>query len=87
MKNLRTLGAAIALAAMLPLAAPSASLAADRSTGACTPPAGYAVGEAGPAMSGGQLMAGVGQCQRVDSWHPNYSGPAYADQNYGRSRY
>lgn len=87
MKNLRTMSAAIALAATLPLAAPSASLAADRGTGACTPPAGIAVGEAGPAMSGGQLMAGVGQCKRIDSWHPNYSGPAYADPNYGRSRY
>jgi hypothetical protein len=68
MTNLRTLSAAVALAAMLPLATPSASLAADRGPG-CTPPAGVAVGAAGPAMNGGQLMAGVGQCQRIDSWH------------------
>ena len=78
MKNLRTLSAAVALAAMLPLATPTASLAAYRGPGPCTPPAGAAVGAAGPAMSGGQLMAGVGQCQRIGSWHPHYGGGAYA---------
>jgi hypothetical protein len=32
-----------------------------------------AVGAAGPAMSGGQLMAGVGQCQSIASWnHGHY---------------
>jgi hypothetical protein len=74
MKNLRTLSAAVALAALLPLATPTASLAADR----CTPPGGDAVGSAGPAMNGGQLMAGVGQCERIDSWRPHYGGGAYA---------
>jgi len=69
MTNLRTLSAAVALAAMLPLATPTASLAAGR---------GYAVGAAGPAMSGGQLMAGVGQCQRIGSWYPRYGAGAYA---------
>jgi hypothetical protein len=78
MKNLRTLSAAVALAAILPLATPSASLAADRGPGPCTPPAGDAVGEAGPAMNGGQLMAGVGQCQRIGSWHPHYGASADA---------
>jgi hypothetical protein len=73
MKNLRTLGAAIALAAILPLATPSASLAQDRGPGFCTPPAGDAVGAAGPAMNAGQLMAGVGQCHRIGGWYP-YSG-------------
>jgi hypothetical protein len=29
-------------------------------------------------MSGGQLMAGVGQCQRIGSWHPHYGADAYA---------
>jgi len=48
MTNLRTLSAAVALAAMLPLATPTASLAAGRGPGPCTPPAGYAVGAAGP---------------------------------------
>ena len=78
MTNLRTLSAAVALAAMLPLAVPTASLATYRGPGPCTPPAGAAVGAAGPAMSGGQLMAGVGQCQRIGSWHPHYGGGAYA---------
>jgi hypothetical protein len=78
MKNLRTLSAAVALAAILPLATPTASLAADRGPGACTTPAGDAVGEAGPAMNGGQLMAGVGQCQRIGSWFPHYAASAYA---------
>jgi hypothetical protein len=78
MKNLRTLSAAVSLAALLPLATLSPSLAAGRGPGACTPPAGMAVGAAGPALSGGQLMAGVGQCQRIGSWHPNYDSPVYA---------
>src|SRR4030081_2018209 len=78
MRNLKTLSAAIAFAAILPLATPSASLAADRSPGRCTLPGGDAVGEAGPAMNGGQLMAGVGQCERIGSWHPHYGAGAYA---------
>ena len=73
MKNLRTLSAAIALAAILPLATPSASFAAERGPGACTTPAGDAVGVDGPAMNAGQLMAGVGQCQRIGSWFPRYN--------------
>ena len=73
MKNLRTLSAAVALAAILPLATPSVSFAADRGPGACTAPGGDAVGDAGPAMNGGQLMAGVGQCERLGSWHLHYS--------------
>jgi hypothetical protein len=73
MKTLRTLSAAIALAAILPLATPSASFAAVRGPGACTTPAGGAVADDGPAMSGGQLMAGVGQCERLGSWDPHYS--------------
>ncbi|WP_426434517.1 hypothetical protein [Bradyrhizobium genosp. P] len=77
MKNLRTLSAAVALAAMLPLATLSPSLAEGRGPGPCTPPDGYAVGAAGPAMNGGQLMAGVGQCQRIGSWHPHYGASAY----------
>jgi len=78
MKNLRTLSAAVALAAMLPLATPAASLAANRAPATCTPPAGDSVGAAGPAMNGGQLMAGVGQCQRIGSWNPDYRSDVYA---------
>jgi hypothetical protein len=77
MKNLRTLSAAVALAAILPLATPAASLAAERDPGACTPPAGDAVGTAGPAMNAGQLMAGVGQCQRIGRWYPDYRASVY----------
>jgi hypothetical protein len=78
MKNLRTLSAAVALAAILPLATPSVSFAADRGPGACTAPGGDAVGDAGPAMNGGQLMAGVGQCERIGSWNPHYGSSANA---------
>jgi hypothetical protein len=77
MKNLRTLTAAVAFAAILPLATPSASLAADRGPGACTPPSGRAVGDAGPALNAGQLMAGVGQCQPIGSWYPDYRAGTY----------
>ena len=100
MKNLRTLSAAVALAAMLPLVTPTASLAAyRRGLDPCTPPGGDAVGAAGPAMNGGQLMAGVGQCERIDSWYPHYRAGAYAigplagdpyaanDPYYGGPRY
>jgi len=71
MTNLRTLSVAVALA-ILPLAAPSAGFAAERGPGACTSPGGDAVGDVGPAMNGGQLMAGVGQCERIGSWNPHY---------------
>ena len=48
--------------------------------GPCTPPGDKAVGRAGPAMNGGQLMAGVGQCRRIGGWHTaqRYRAPAYA---------
>ena len=42
-----------------------------------------AVGAAGPAMSGGQLMAGVGQCQSIASWHYGWNSP----YNYGGGWY
>lgn len=87
MKNLRTLSAAIALAAILPLAAPGASFAADRSPGACTTPVGDAVGVDGPAMNAGQLMAGVGQCQRIGSWFPHDNAGAFATDAAPRTPY
>jgi hypothetical protein len=90
MKNLRTLSAAVALAALLPLATPTASLAQGRGPGACTPPGGDAVGAAGPAMNGGQLMAGVGQCERIGSWYPHYRAdgdPARGNAYYGGPNY
>jgi hypothetical protein len=65
--RLKTLSAAVALGAILPLATPSPSFA--QGPGPCTPPGGFAVGAEGPAMSGGQLMAGVGQCRLIGAWH------------------
>lgn len=92
MKTLRTMSAAFALAAMLPLATLSPSLAQGRGPGPCTPPGGDAVGAAGPAMNGGQLMAGVGQCQRIGRWDTHhgfdaYSAGASGDPYYGRPDY
>jgi hypothetical protein len=71
--SLKSWSAAAALAAVLPLATASPGFAQGyyygQGYGPCTPPAGMAVGAAGPAMSGGQLMAGVGQCQSIASWN------------------
>lgn len=92
MKTLRTMSAAVALAALLPLATLSPSLAQGRGPGPCTPPGGDAVGAAGPAMNGGQLVAGVGQCQRVGGWDARrgsaaYSAGASGDPYYGPRDY
>ncbi|WP_246509975.1 hypothetical protein [Bradyrhizobium glycinis] len=44
-------------------------------------------------MSGGQLMAGIGQCQRIGDWHPTntygYWGPGYGydGPRWGASAY
>jgi hypothetical protein len=79
MKGLKLLSAAAVLTAIVPLTTTS-SLAAGRGPGPCTTPGGRAVGADGPAMSGGQLMAGVGQCRRIGSWdHPRY----YRNDSYG----
>jgi len=70
--TLKAWGAAAALAAVLPLAAASPGFAQGyygQGYGPCTAPAGMAVGAAGPALSGGQLMAGVGQCRSIASWN------------------
>jgi hypothetical protein len=81
MTRMKLVSAAALTAMILPLAAASPSLAAGRGPGGCTPPSGQAVGAAGPAMSGGQLMAGVGQCGRIGGWHQadtyGYRGPSY----------
>src|SRR5258707_8957669 len=53
MTNLRTLSAAVALAAMLPLATPTASLSAGRGPRPPPPPPGHAVCAARPPPSGG----------------------------------
>ena len=81
MTRMKLVSAAALTATILPLATLSPSFAAGRGPGACTPPAGSAVGAAGPAMNGGQLMAGVGQCRPVAGWHETntygYWGPGY----------
>ena len=81
MTRMKLVSAAALMAAVLPLATASPSLAAGRGPGWCTPANGQAVGAAGPAMSGGQLMAGVGQCRSPGIWqHTNtygYVGPGY----------
>jgi len=82
MTRMKLASAAVLMATILPLATSSPSLAAGRGPGPCTPPGDQAVGAAGPAMSGGQLMAGVGQCRPIDSWHhANTTG--YWGSSYG----
>lgn len=82
MTRMKLVSAAAVMATILPLATASPSLAATRGPGWCTPPSGHAVGAAGPAMSGGQLMAGVGECRRIGGWHHTntygYGEPGYA---------
>ena len=84
MTNLKRLSAAALMVATLPLAASSSSLAAGRGPGWCTPSSESSVGAAGPAMNGGQLMAGVGQCRRLSSYGPYAYSTGYAyGPNYG----
>ncbi|MDA9523751.1 hypothetical protein XI06_26605 [Bradyrhizobium sp. CCBAU 11434] len=82
MTRMKLVSAAALMAAILPLATLSPSLAAGRGPGGCTPPAGAAVGAAGPAMSGGQLMAGVGQCRPVGGWSQTNT-YGYREPGYG----
>lgn len=77
MTTLKILGAAAVLIAAATTS--SASFAAGRGPGPCTHSGSYAVGVEGPAMSGGQRMAGVGNC-RYGHWRNSnayYNGPAY----------
>ncbi len=76
---------------ILPLSISSSSFAAGAGPGPCTRPAGQAVSAEGPAMSGGQLMAGVGDCRHIGSWErarPDW-GRSYgyygADRGYYRA--
>ena len=98
MTRMKLVSAAALMATILPLATSSPSLAAGRGPGPCTPPGNQAVGAAGPAMSGGQLMAGVGQCGPIGGWYqtntygyrapsygydePGWGAPAYAPDAY-----
>lgn len=80
MTHLKRLTVAALMATIVPFAASSPSFAAGPGPGWCTPPAGNAVGAAGPAMNGGQLSAGVGQCRSIGSYHRTYGyrSPGYA---------
>jgi hypothetical protein len=79
---MRVLIAAAVLATVLPFATSSTFA---RGYGPCTPPKGHAVGAAGPAMSGGQLMAGVGQCRRISAGiHPYGYRPPHYHGSYAR---
>jgi len=90
MTNLRTLSAAVALAASAAAGNTTASLAAGRGPGPAPRPQAT-LWRGRPAMSGGQLMAGVGQCQRISSWYARYGagrlrvGPAPSNPYYGRN--
>ncbi|MGY3506947.1 hypothetical protein ACVW16_000259 [Bradyrhizobium sp. USDA 4474] len=86
MTSMKRMSAA-ALIVILPLSAASPSVAAGRGPGRCTPPGDQAVGAAGPAMSGGQLMAGVGQCQRIGSWQHGDRYGYRANSRYNESRW
>ena len=77
MNTMKLITAGALLTATLPLAAN----AQGRGYGPCTPPAGVAVGAAGPAMTGGQLMAGAGQCGPVGS---SNNAAAYGWGGYGQ---
>ncbi len=96
MRRLKLLSAAAALAAILAVATSGTALA-GRGYGPCTQPGNSAVGAAGPAMNGGQLMAGVGQCGRIAgsgyhyrSYYPRpdyrWGAPAYVP-DYGPDDY
>lgn len=85
MTNLRQLSAAALMVATLPLAAASPGFAAGRGPGACTPASASAVGAEGPAMNGGQLMAGVGLCSRLSTGEPYGYAGSYGFAAYGQS--
>jgi hypothetical protein len=94
MKRLKLLGAVALLAAILALSTSSSSLAQGWGPGPCTRPGNSAVGAEGPAMNSGQLMAGVGQCRRIGSWHyarpywgGGYGAPGWGTTGFGLARY
>ena len=65
----------------------TASTSFARGPGRCTPPGNSAVGAAGPAMNGGQLMAGIGQCRRIGSLHHTRPAHRYAYRHAYRYGY
>ncbi len=97
MRRLKLLGATAALVTMSAIATSGAALAQGYGYGPCTRPGNNAVGAAGPAMNGGQLMAGVGQCGRIaggrhyrartyyraPGYEPGWGAPAYDPDYYG----
>lgn len=86
MKLVPTIGAVATMIAVTAMSTPS--FAAGRGPGPCTSSSSTAVGAEGPAMSGGQLMAGVGDCRHRHAWYGSYGyyqapGYGYYDRGYG----
>lgn len=84
MKIVPNIGMVVAAIAVTAVATPSFA----QGPGPCTSSSSNAVGAEGPAMSGGQLMAGVGDCRhRHARWRNSYGyyrAPArtYYDRGY-----
>jgi hypothetical protein len=84
MKIIPSIGVIAATIAVTAMATPSFA----RGPGPCTSSSSTAVGAEGPAMSGGQLMAGVGNCRHHHTrWRDSYGyyqAPArtYYDRGY-----
>lgn len=84
MRIVPNIGMAVAAIAVTAMATPSFA----QGPGPCTGSSSTAVGAEGPAMSGGQLMAGVGDCRhRHARWRNSYGyyrAPArtYYDRGY-----
>lgn len=85
MKIVPSVGIIAAVVAVTAMATPSFA----QGWGPCTSSSSTAVGAEGPAMSGGQLMAGVGDCRhhRHARWRDSYGyyqAPArtYYDRGY-----
>lgn len=69
MKIVPSMGAIAAVIAVTAMASPSFA----QGPGPCTSSGNSAVGAEGPAMNGGQLMAGVGDCRhRPARWRNSY---------------
>jgi len=86
MKIVPSIGIIAVAVAATTIATPS--FARGRGPGPCTSSSSTAVGAEGPAMSGGQLMAGVGDCRHYRGrWRDSYGyyqAPArtYYDRGY-----
>lgn len=85
MKIVPSIGIIAAAIAATAIATPSFA----QGPGPCTSSSSTAVGAEGPAMNGGQLMAGVGDCRhrRHARWRDSYGYQAPARGYYDRGYY